>query len=106
MCNMWFEEFREKLDRWIDEHPVCDTNTKIDIYILPKNKVKTCKKCNQKTLAEHLLLTYYKGNATYEKSFHIRRCENCNLIFMSENTYKMYINSSDMQDQNVRFIFE
>lgn len=107
----WNEKMhRNRLEKWISENPVPgsthDTNINMDVYVLPKNKAKICKKCNKKTLMDHLLLTYYKGNTNFEKNFYIRRCKDCNLVFMSEGTYNMYANSSDMQDPSVKFIFE
>lgn len=78
----------------------------MDVYVFHKNKAKICNKCNKKTLCDNLLLTYYKGEASFQKEFHIRKCENCNLIFMSEGTYNMYVNTSDTLDPNINFIFD
>lgn len=106
ICSEWYPQFREKLDKWIKEQETQVSDSKIDVYVLPKHNIKTCKKCDKKTLAEHLLLTYYKGEASFQKEFHIHKCENCNLIFMSEGTYNLYSNSSDTLDPNINFIIE
>ena len=107
----WNEKMhRSKLEKWIIEHPISDSvqdiNSKMNVYVIPKNKAKICKKCGKKTLTDNLLLTYYKGDANFEKDFYIRRCKNCDLIFMSEGTYNMYSTSSDIRDPNVNFIFD
>ena len=108
---LWNEKMhRSKLEKWIIEHPISDSvqdiNSKMNVYVIPKNKAKICKKCGKKTLTDNLLLTYYKGDANFEKDFYIRRCKNCDLIFMSEGTYNMYSSSSDVRDPNVNFIFD
>ncbi len=103
----WNEKMhRSKLEKWIFENPIPNSleKPKINIYILPKNKIKICGKCWSKTQLGKLLVTCYKGNENFQRMLHVRRCDNCDLIYMSEETLKMYKDTSDKLDASIDFI--
>lgn len=108
ICSEWYPQFREKLEKWISENPIPnlleESNPKTDIFILPKNKIKICGKCGNKTQMNKLLVTYYKGDEDFQHMLHIRKCNNCSLIYMSEGTLKMYKDTSDKLDDSINFI--
>lgn len=99
---------RNRLEKWISTHPIHnpieESKQKINVFILPKNKIKICGKCGNKTQMDKLLVTYYKENANFSHMLHIRKCNNCNLIYMSDGTLKMYKNTSDKIDTSINFI--
>lgn len=104
----WNNKHRDKLEKWISENPIPNSleenNLKTDVFILPKNKIKICSKCGNKTQMDKLLVTYYKGDEDFQHTLHIRKCNNCSLVYMSEGTLKMYKDTSDKLDDSINFI--
>lgn len=50
---------------------------------------------------DKLPVTYYKGNENFQHMLHIRKCDACSLIYMSDGTLKMYKNTSDKIDASI-----
>lgn len=105
----WNEKMhRNRLEKWISKNPISDvtqeTKQKVNVYVLPKNKIKLCEKCRTKTQIDKLLVTYYKEDSSFKHTLHIRKCKNCNLIYMSDGTLKMYKSISDKLDTSINFI--
>ena len=105
----WIEnQHRSKLEEWISKNPLSnllkESEQKINVFILPKNRIKICGKCGNKTQMDKLLVTYYKENEDFQHMLHIRKCNNCNLVYMSDGTLRMYKNTSDKIDPSINFI--
>ena len=45
-----------------------------------------------------------KENEDFQHMLHIRKCNNCNLVYMSDGTLRMYKNTSDKIDPSINFI--
>lgn len=104
MCSQWFEEFREKLDKWIGEQDSQLHNSKMDVYVLPKIKTKTCPKCGNKTEKEILYVTYSTAITDINNQLFTRRCNTCEITYMTDTIYKSYTRSKDVENINVNFI--
>ena len=63
LCSQWFEEFKEKSNKWIDGQELQISDTKIDVYVFPKLKAKIWQKCGNKTEREILYVTYHTAIA-------------------------------------------
>ena len=109
LCSQWYKEFQEKLDQWINE---CSsdllvntktTNQNMDVYILPKNKIKTCSKCGEKNEKEILLVTYTKNNVEIKNKLFTYRCNNCKMSYVADTIYKTYTKSKNLDDIDVNF---
>lgn len=104
ICSQWFEEFRPKLDKWISEQEPQKGNTKMDVYVLPKLKTKTCQKCGNKTEREILYVTYHTAIEDIKNQLFTRRCNSCKITYMADTIFKSYTRSKNIEDINVNFI--
>lgn len=97
---------RNKLEKWISENPIInfDTNSKTEVYILPKLKTKTCQKCGNKTEREILYVTYSTAIADIKNQLFTRRCKSCEITYMADTIFKSYTRSKDIENINVNFI--
>lgn len=106
LCSQWYEEFRDKLEKWISENhiPNIETDSNMDVYILPKLKTKTCPKCGNKTEREILQVTYHTQITDIKNQLFTRRCKTCGIMYMADTIYKSYTRSKDIENINVNFI--
>ncbi len=104
ICSEWYPQFREKLNKWIGEHVPEITYSKMDVYVLPKLKTKTCPKCDNKTDREILYVTYHTAIADINNKLFTRRCKNCETSYMADTIFKSYTRSKDIENINVNFI--
>lgn len=104
ICSQWFEEFRGKLDMWIDKQITQSISHKTEVYILPKHKTKTCPKCGNKTEREILYVTYNTAVADINNKLFTRQCKTCKITYMADTIFKSYTRSKDIKNINVNFI--
>lgn len=102
----WNNNHRDKLEKWISENPIYsnDANSKMDVYVLPKLKAKTCQKCGSKTEREILYVTYHTAIADIKNQLFTRRCKSCEITYMADTIFKSYTRSKNIEDINVNFI--
>lgn len=106
ICSQWFEEFRGKLDKWIESQALQIYDTKMDVYVLPKLKAKICPKCGNKTDKKILYVTYHTVIADIKNQLFTRRCNSCEVTYIADTIYKSYTRSKNIEDINVNFIKE
>lgn len=104
LCSEWYPQFREKLDKWIEDQKTQIPDYKMDVYILPKFKTKTCSKCGNKTEKEILYVTYHTAIADIKNQLFTRRCKSCEITYMADTIFKSYTRSKDIGDININFI--
>lgn len=104
ICSQWFEDLRPKLDKWISEQKQQNGNLIMDVYVLPKLKIKTCLKCSNKTEREILYVTYHTAIADIKNQLFTRRCKSCEITYMADTIFKSYTRSKNIEDINVNFI--
>lgn len=104
MCSEWFEEFRAKLDKWIKLQSLQICKSKMDVYVIPKLKTKTCQKCGNKTEREILYVTYHTQIVDIKNKLFTRRCKICEITYMADTIFKSYTRSKDIENINVNFI--
>lgn len=104
ICSQWFEEFREKLDIWINEQETKISEHKTDVYVLPKLKTKICQKCGNKTEREILFVTYHTAIADIKNQLFTRKCKTCEITYMADTIFKSYTRSKEIEEINVNFI--
>lgn len=109
ICSQWYEEFREKLEKWISENPTRAKKSEDIIYIISKEKAKNkyCPCCNLK--AEHKMydIKYVKDNIAslaVTNRLQIMHCEHCNKKFINRNVYKTYTRTKNLNDINIEFV--
>lgn len=99
---------RNRVEKWISENHEISNNQNYtystNIYILPKNTIKTCTKCGNKTQMCKMLVTCYNADISFQRELNIRKCTTCNLIYMSDGTYKMYTGLTDKIDTAINFV--
>ena len=104
ICSEWYPQFREKLDKWIEEQEIQISDSKINVYVLPKIKTKTCPECDNKTEKEILYVTYHTAIADINNKLFTRRCNTCEKIYIADTIFKSYTRSKDIENINVNFI--
>lgn len=104
LCSQWFEEFRPKLDKWIEEQKTQLSDSKMNVYVLPKQKTKICSKCGNKTETEILYVTYSTSIADINNQLFTRRCNICGITYMTDTLFKSYTRSKYIENFNVNFI--
>lgn len=104
MCSQWFDGFRVKLNKWIDNHSVKSTDSKMPVHVLSKLKTKICPKCGNKTEREILYVTYHTDIADINNQLFTRRCKTCEITYMADTIFKSYTRSKDIENINVDFI--
>lgn len=104
LCSQWFEEFREKLDKWIEEQETQISDSKMNVYVLQKLKTKTCPKCGNRTEKEILYVTYSTSIADINNKLFTRRCNTCDKTYIADTIFRSYTKSKDIENINVNFI--
>lgn len=109
ICSQWFKSFKSKLDEWIENNSIHlpDNNQslqKMNVYVLPKLKTKTCLKCGNKTEREILLVTYHTATGDINNQLFTRRCKKCEITYMADTIFRSYTRSKKIDDININFI--
>ncbi len=87
ICSQWFEDFRPKLDKWINEQNQQIITSKMGVYVLPKLKAKTCQKCGNKTEREILYVTYHTAMADIKNQLFTCGCVSCEITYMVDTIF-------------------
>ena len=104
ICSQWFDEFRDRLNKWINEQNTKPFNNKMDVYVLSKSQYKICPKCKRKTKREILYITYSTPIANINNKLFTRRCNDCGRTYIADTIFKSYTRSKDIERINVNFI--
>ncbi len=104
MCSQWFENFRTKVDDWIDKQSKI-TEPKFKVYIIQKQKSKICPECGNKMESEILYMTYHTGAEDIHKQLFTRRCKGCQKTYMADTLFKSYTRNKNIDNMDVEFIF-
>lgn len=104
LCSEWYPQFRENLEKWIEDQEAQISDSNMDVYVLPKNKTKTCPKCGNITEREILYVTYHTDADNIKHQLFTRRCKTCDVTYMADTIFKSYTRSKNIENINVNFI--